>query len=49
MISAEDTPRKDGDICILPWKDFIFALAQSDSTRLFSSYTFSDNSSLSNA
>ena len=28
LVSLEDTPRKDGDICILPWKDFITNLWQ---------------------
>jgi predicted AAA+ superfamily ATPase len=28
LVTLEDTPRKDGDICILPWKDFITNLWQ---------------------
>jgi len=28
LVCLEDTPRKDGDICILPWKDFIMNLWQ---------------------
>lgn len=28
LVTLEDTPRKDGDICILPWKDFIANLWQ---------------------
>ena len=28
LVSLEDTPRRDGDICILPWKDFITNLWQ---------------------
>ena len=28
LVTLEDTPRKDGDICIIPWKDFITNLWQ---------------------
>ncbi|MDO9566337.1 MAG: hypothetical protein Q7J15_06330 [Candidatus Desulfaltia sp.] len=28
LVTLEDIPRKDGDICILPWKDFITNLWQ---------------------
>jgi predicted AAA+ superfamily ATPase len=28
LVTLEDTPRKDGDICILPWKNFITNLWQ---------------------
>ncbi|NQT09975.1 MAG: ATP-binding protein [Desulfobacteraceae bacterium] len=28
LVTLEDTPRKDGDICIIPWKDFIATLWQ---------------------
>ena len=28
LVTLEDTPRKDGDICVLPWKNFITNLWQ---------------------